>query len=274
MKLSVTLLLFILSLNTLIAKEVAITIDDLPFVRASAFTTEKLHKMFTNILEVLAHHKIKIVGFTIGRIENDQTKGLMGQLVADGHLVGNHTYSHPDYNKTPIGRYITDIEKGEKAIIQWANNRRYFRYPMLHRGNTFEKLEAVKKYLQRKSYTIVPVTIDNDEWIYNRDFMKAKRNGNIAKAKEIGISYLKHMKEKTAYFERLAHDLLGREVRHILLLHMNQLNAEYLRSLLDWYNDNGWSFITIEKALKDPVYSMKDKYIGNNGISWLKRIEL
>jgi hypothetical protein len=50
------------------------------------------------------------------------------------------------------------------------------------------------------------------------------------------------------------------------------LNARCLRDLLAWYRKNGWTFITVQEALKDPVYSMKDRVVSPETLSWLERI--
>lgn len=60
-------------------------------------------------------------------------------------------------------------------------------------------------------------------------------------------------KNAAAFFQDLSQRAPGRDVPHILLLHMNRINADHLGTLLDWYASEGWTFITVAEALKDPL---------------------
>jgi hypothetical protein len=82
------------------------------------------------------------------------------------------------------------------------------------------------------------------------------------------------MKERTRHFDSLAVAVTGRDISHILLLHTNRINGDHLDALLDWYQQEGWEFLTPTKALQDPIYSEKDVYRGHNGISWLLRLQV
>lgn len=98
------------------SQQVAITIDDLPFVALGQFSFEEKHQMFTRILSTLKKYNVKIIGFTVGRTLTEENKILLDELKREGHIIGNHTFSHPDLNKTSKDDYILDIEKGGTAI--------------------------------------------------------------------------------------------------------------------------------------------------------------
>jgi len=257
-----------------LAKEVAISIDDLPFVGAIHFSQEHQKQMFMKVLRAFDKYQIQASTFVIGGRVQDHHEELLDEVVRRGHIVGNHTFSHPYFKRHTVAEYKSDILKGEQALKPWMSGKKYFRYPMLHRGDTLEKKLAMFKFLAEQEYTIAPVSIDNDEWKFARDYTGELLAGNKKRALKIGKSYLAHMKERTQYFQNLAKKKLGRDVKHILLLHMNQLNSDYLPTLLRWYSEQGWKFITLEEALSDPLYSMEDLYVGNRGISYLERILL
>lgn len=80
------------------------------------------------------------------------------------------------------------------------------------------------------------------------------------------------MQERTAYFQSLALDELGGDVDHVLLIHLNKINADHLSTLLDWYASEGWTFITVGEALSDPVFSRPDLYEGPRGLSQIERV--
>ena len=255
------------------SQQVAITIDDLPFVALGQFSFEEKHQMFIRILSTLKKYNVKIIGFTVGRTLTEENKIFLDELKREGHIIGNHTFSHPDLNKTSKDDYILDIERGGTAIKPWLGKLKYFRYPMLHRGDTQEKHDNVLNYLKKNKYTIVPVTIDNDEWLFNQKYVEALQQKDHLKMQKIGEAYLAHMNTETERYVDLADEKFKRSVKHILLIHMNVINSVYLDDLLSWYQQEGWEFISIPEALKDPVYSMEDQYIGEWGWSWLRRIQ-
>ena len=61
--------------------------------------------------------------------------------------------------------------------------------------------------------------------------------------------------------------MFGRPVRHVLLLHANELNADNFDALVKVMTDRGYRFITLEEALTDSVYQPPDKYHDNS--DWL-----
>jgi peptidoglycan/xylan/chitin deacetylase (PgdA/CDA1 family) len=269
------LLLFLLALgwsgNVLAQKELAVTIDDLPFLYGRWLPEQEEHLCFREILAVLKKHQVTVMAFVVGSRVSESWAPLLDELVAEGHTVANHTFTHPDLNETAAHWYLQDIARCDSAIRPWLDTTKYFRYPYLHRGSTPEKYDAVQTYLIGNGYTVVPVTIDNDDWRFNKDYVDAMRTRDTAAAQAIGIAYLEHMKEQTAEFEKVAAKTYKRPVRHILLLHMTELNSVYLDTLLSWYETEGWRFITTQEALTDSLYSMPEPYRGTNGISWLLR---
>jgi hypothetical protein len=81
------------------------------------------------------------------------------------------------------------------------------------------------------------------------------------------------MMKMTAYYEAKGREMVGRPIKHVLLLHMNYLNSLYLDDLLQRFRDDGWSFITVEEALKDDVYRLKYDYAGVQGAGHLDAIK-
>ena len=62
---------------------------------------------------------------------------------------------------------------------------------------------------------------------------------------------------------------MGYEVKQILLLHANQLEADHIGELLDVFRKRGYHFITLEEALGDVAYGLPDEYVGEEGTGWL-----
>jgi len=92
--------------------------------------------------------------------------------------------------------------------------------------------------------------------------MDALEAGDAPLAQSIAADYIAHMQDRTAHFDTLARQVTGDTVPHILLLHMNQIKADHLGQLLDWYANEGWGFVTVAEAMADPFYGLPDIYAG------------
>ncbi len=253
-------------------KKIVITIDDLPTLSHSILTMDEQISYFNRILKILKKHKIKALGFLVGKLIKPDNEHLIHSFIKAGHIVGNHTFNHWDLNKVNSSKYINDIKKNNYFINKLNMPKKYFRYPMLHRGNKLSKKKSVIEYLKKEKFIIAPVSIDNDESMYNIKYVRSKKSGDLSKAEEIGKHYIQHMIKQTKYYEKLAIEINGKSINHILLIHMNYINSYYLDILLNWYKKNGWEFITIDEALSDPFYLKKDRYLGKKGLSYIERV--
>ncbi len=80
------------------------------------------------------------------------------------------------------------------------------------------------------------------------------------------------MMQAAAYYDAKGRSRMGRPIKHVLLLHMNYVNAMYLDDLLQRFREDGWSFITFEEALQDEVYRLKYDHVGVRGAGHLDAI--
>ena len=56
-----------------------------------------------------------------------------------------------------------------------------------------------------------------------------------------------------------------------MLLHASALNAAAMDELLQRVEKRGYTFVTLDEALRDPAYAHADGYRGGAGISWMHR---
>lgn len=61
------------------------------------------------VLEILKSHQAKATFFCIAR-NAERNPGLCSRILAEGHRIGNHTYSHLNGMKTKNSDYFNDIE--------------------------------------------------------------------------------------------------------------------------------------------------------------------
>ena len=254
-------------------KQICLTFDDLPVVRVH--DPLERQTITDDILFALEEHGVQAAGFVVGdNIEGDTD--ILYSWRASGHLLGNHTYAHSDLNELPAKFFLEDIRKGFKTIEtildETGQEAIYFRYPCLHYGNTSAAKEVVARYLSDKGYTVAHVSIDTDDFAYNLKFEALYKAADSIGIIRLGNEYFDHIMERIKAAEKLADDLIGRPIKHILLLHANRLNAAFLDDLLTEITACGYRFISLNEALSDPVYSIKDTYIGPKGLSILERI--
>jgi len=254
--------------------EMVITIDDLPIVKQGRYGKEAQTEIVDQVMGVLKKHRVQAMGFVVGqKVTAPWQYELLKRFRDDGHLLGNHTFSHPDLNRTGAGEFVADIDNCDRILGNLAGTVRYFRYPLLHRGQDPEKRAVVGRWLSEHGYMVVPVTIDNDDYLYDTRYEEALDAGDDQAARQIGREYVAHMLGQVDHFRAMAERKVGREIPHILLVHMNRINASYLDELLTHLENAGWRFISIEEALADAVYELPDRYNGPKGVSWLERID-
>ena len=251
---------------------VAITIDDLPYVKLSQATPKEGLGYVRSINQALDKHSITATGFAVGSQVNKKTLPALRAFAGAGHTVGNHSWSHPDYGTLTPEQFRAETRRTDELISKWIDGPKYYRFPFLKEGATKEAKSVAKDILTQAGYLNVPVTIDNDEWQLKVTYTKALWRGDTVTAAKVADQYLAHMKERTVHFQTLARSELDRDVKHVFLFHLNKINADHLETLLDWYAVEAWSFITVAEAMADPVYSARDRYNGARGISQIERV--
>ncbi|MCP4148401.1 MAG: polysaccharide deacetylase family protein [bacterium] len=261
---------------------VAVTIDDLPFVLAGkpkGDYPDLKKKKTAQLIKKVCDFKVPAVGFVVaGRLNKEGKKDtvnreLINMWLDAGLELGNHTYSHPSLHKIPVEDYIVNIEKAHQLLKPVLDKKgktlRYFRHSFLHTGRTMDIKKQVTTVLHKKNYTIAPVTVDNSDWLFALAYNKA--GDDKALKTKIADSYIDYMGKKVAYWESQSQALLGYQVNHILLLHANLLNADHIQRLFTMLKNRGYTFITMEEALKDKTYLLGDQFTGRAGISWIHR---
>jgi peptidoglycan/xylan/chitin deacetylase (PgdA/CDA1 family) len=255
-------------------KQIAITFDDLPASNVSLFGDQvKINK---RILSVLEKYEVEATGFVITSRLNGK-RIILDLWLKAGHTLGNHTHTHMDFDKVDTTAFKMDVQKGVSEIEKLLNtdsiSLRYFRFPYLHEGDTQDRKEVIRKFLKENGYTVAPVTINPKDSHYNTLYLKAWGTNDKAKTDSIKSEFLGQVKKKTQEAERLSKELFEREVKHVLLLHLNRMTAEVLDQVLAYYVNSGYSFVSLNQALEDSVYSVEETYIGSEELTRLERLK-
>jgi peptidoglycan/xylan/chitin deacetylase (PgdA/CDA1 family) len=261
MKTSALIFTFLISISTAQAGfKMAITVDDLPVhMPMPAQTTRE--KIAAQFVAVLKKHKVpEVYGFiNAGHIE-DPTSHLevLKMWRSAGYPLGNHTFSHMSLNKNPVGDFIKEIDTNEPLLKELSGNSdwKYFRYPFLHEGDNLEKRNLVRTHLAEKKYRIAQVTVDFNDWAWNKPYARCMEKKKIQDIEWLKESYLQNAKDVLIYEDQVAQAVFKRPIAHILLLHIGALDAEVLDQMLTNYEKQGVTFIPLSEAVKDKAYNL------------------
>jgi peptidoglycan/xylan/chitin deacetylase (PgdA/CDA1 family) len=172
-----------------------------------------------------------------------------------GHLICNHSYSHKLYGeRTSYADFAVDFLKNEKVIAPYHNRTALFRYPFLKEGDTADKRDRFRALLKERGYRVGHVTIDASDWYVSQRFVNrlAKQpNAPIAAYRDYLIA---HLLDRATFYRQLASDVLGRDIRHTLLMHFNPLNALVLPDVMNAFETAGWQWIDASTAFEDPIF--------------------
>jgi peptidoglycan/xylan/chitin deacetylase (PgdA/CDA1 family) len=279
--LAIVVLILTTQLSSGQKKKVFFSFDDLPVVSNGTTDTVFQKELIDKLIRSLISNKIPAIGFvTEGKLFNNEGLitfqfDLLSNWVNNGLDLGNHTYSHPDYNTTSLCAYSNDILKGEtiSAKILKAKNKslRYFRHPFLHVGNPKAKADSLSAFLLSNGYTVAPVTIDNEDYLFALAYIRAKVKNDSDLMLQIGNDYIAYMERKLLYYEKQGNILFGRDISQILLLHASSLNSDYVDSLATMFRRNNYDFVSLDKALEDDAFKSEVTVYGNWGISWIDK---
>ncbi|MGW8958887.1 polysaccharide deacetylase family protein [Paenibacillus sp. NPDC055715] len=164
------------------------------------------------ILDILKKQKVKATFFVVGKEagENEHTKNIIKRIVAEGHAIGNHTYSHNykylyPHKAVSTDNVMKDIEKNNqtlKSILGPNFSTRAIRFPGGHM--TWKKrdpkgMAALDAALLKKDYHQV-------DW----NVLTKDAEGASKKANGLINQFMKTVKgrEKAVI---LMHDTYGKE---------------------------------------------------------------
>jgi peptidoglycan/xylan/chitin deacetylase (PgdA/CDA1 family) len=263
------------------SRQIALTFDDLPGVVLPEEGTVRLAEITEKLVSAIAAERVPVIGFVNeGKLgpegaPDPERVALLKKWIDTGLELGNHTFSHIDLHHHALDIFQRDAARGEtvtRSLLAARRMRlRFFRHPFLHTGRTLAIRHAVERSLAARGERIAPVTVDNSDWIFARAYALAEARGDAAAVERIAAAYVPYMEAKVEYFERQSVALFSREIRQVLLLHANALNADRFAELVSMLRRRGYAFIPLERALEDRAYRSRDDFVGPGGISWLHR---
>jgi peptidoglycan/xylan/chitin deacetylase (PgdA/CDA1 family) len=197
------------SANTL-EKKIALSFDDGP---AQNYTPE--------ILRVLKEQNVAAAFFCIGkRIE--ENKSLFSQLHEQGHIIGNHSYTHtPVFDLLPAARMQQDMQRAEVAMKQVLGIR-----PKLFRPPYGVTTPSMKLAVENQGYTVIGWNIRSLD--------------TIAKSEQKLLDKLTRLLKPGA----------------VILLHDTQkITLSVLPRFIQAARNEGYEFVRLDRLLNVEVYA-------------------
>ncbi|MDF2455151.1 MAG: polysaccharide deacetylase [Cytophagaceae bacterium] len=260
------LLLFLLSFHSSpVQKEdkpkICLTFDDGSVADMPGYDSQKWNYL---LLQHLRENKVQAVFFAMGKaLNNEKGRQVLDRWDEDGHMIANHTYSHQSYHsaESTFENFSADVLRNDSLIKDYKGYTKLFRFPYLKEGNTEEKRDSFRVFLEKQQYRNGYVTVDASDWFINSRLikhLKENRNPNTEAYKKF---YLDHIWERANYYNELSLKLNGRQINHSLLLHHNLAAALFTDDLINMFRSKGWEVIDASEAYKDEIYKKKPNTI-------------
>ena len=239
------------------APGLAITIDDFDLSDTPLLTGTDRDR---RIRKVLSHHGLKAAGFVAGKyVRPPQSDEVLRGWSSEGHIIGNHTFSHSYYGAADPDAYMADILKCEALLSAYSGFRKLFRYPFLAEGKTANARDALRQRLHAAGYRIGHVTIDTSDWAIDgrlRKRLAANPKTDLAPYRRF---YLDHLWERATFYDGLARKLFGGPIDHTLLLHHRLTTALFLDDALRMFRSRGWRLIDAQSAFANTIFALEPK---------------
>jgi uncharacterized protein (TIGR02246 family) len=254
-----------------------VTVDDLPMGagRLHSDPAERA-RITSDLLAVLAKHRVRAVGFVVwGNVRGEADEALLARWLDAGHELGNHTKGHLDLSRTAADAWIADAEAGRAGLQGFLDRHgrtvRYFRFPFLREGDTPEKLDAVRAWLDRSGQRNVPVTIDDQDWSYEAAWVEARRAGDAAALARVADDYQLALRTEVLTQTELGDELFERPVPQVLLLHANEVGAAQWDALFTWLEGRGFRFAGADEVMADAAINAPHRFVaGPGGSLWFR----
>lgn len=241
---------------TALAKSLAFSFDD----GVNPRLNPQANLINSSILNTLQTNGLKSIIFpAIVKIGDADGLQLVMQWGKQGHLIGNHSYSHYSLNAatTDLSQFIEDTQRAElilKPLTGWTAR---LRFPYLKEGDSVEKRDGLRHWLAAQHYQSGAVSIDASDWYYNQKYLALLKDNETEKIQRLKQAYIAHLLDRASYYDQLALQTIQRSPRHMLLLHTNAINAAFLQDAIDAFKQQHWQVIDANTAFRDSLYQMQ-----------------
>lgn len=162
-------------------KEVVLSFDDGPV----PIKTE-------SILATLDEFSVKATFLMVGEMAQAHP-AIAKKVVAAGHSIGSHTFSHPNLRTISFDRAMAEISKGNNAVAKAADTDvSFFRFPYLADN------APLRHMLTQRGMVIMDVQIDSKDYFKDAPAVVASRTMDALRHRGSGIILMHDIHRRTA----------------------------------------------------------------------------
>lgn len=232
--------------------QIALTFDDAPTGDGTLMSGEERTAMLIEGLEQADVSEAMFFVLT-GNIQGASDARRLRAYTQAGHVLANHTHSHPWLRDTATDFYLQDLDRAADILSQYESVVPFFRFPYLDEGNARAMRLAVQAGLRERGLQNGYVTVDTYDWYMQAMVNEAVGAGHEIDMDRLGQVYVDILQQGIDFYDAIARVQLGRSPRHVLLLHENDLAALFLPDLVASLREQGWDIITAQEAFDDPI---------------------
>ncbi|HVG27552.1 MAG TPA: polysaccharide deacetylase family protein [Acidobacteriaceae bacterium] len=242
----------------------AITFDDLP-VHSALPPGETRMDVARQLLKAIKDaHLPPIYGMVNGvwTERQPETIEVLRAWRAAGEPLGSHTWTHMPLNSHSAEEWEADALKNEPLLEQLTKAApvqtatwHYLRYPNLQEGDTAEKRLAVRAWLKEHGYTVAEVTSSFGDYNWNEPYARCMTKGDQAGVQRLHDTYLAAAHQNMAAYVAENRAVFGHDVPQVLLMHIGAFDARMFPELVRQMRADGFRFVSLEEAQKDPAYA-------------------
>ncbi|WDE08105.1 polysaccharide deacetylase family protein [Thalassomonas viridans] len=237
------------------AGEIALTFDDAP-LQGNGFMggMEKTQRIIKGLQAQNVEDALFFV--TTGNIRDEEGAKRLKAYANAGFHLASHSHKHVSANKVDTNDYLMDFYQSHLTLQDYDNVLKLHRFPYLHYGQTQEARTKIQSHLNDLGYGFGYVTVDNFDWHINGRLLAAHRQGKQIDLEKLKQLYLETIWESIVFYDQIASTHLKQPVKHVLLLHENELAALFIGDLVAYIRSKGWKIISPAEAYKDPVLNV------------------
>lgn len=125
------------------------------------------------LLNVLKKYGVKATFFVIGK-HAERHPEILREIAKQGHLIGNHSYTHSNLIRSSIHEIDFEVKKTEEIVKKHTGFKTFLFRPPMGRYD-----ETLIKYLKSRNYRVSLWTVDTEDWKNqnaNTIFFKIRKN--------------------------------------------------------------------------------------------------
>lgn len=251
-----TLLALALPGQAIAQRQIALSFDDVPRDSGAFLSVdERTERLITALDEAGVSQAAFFVNpGSLARPAGAGGEARIDAYVAAGHVIANHSYSHPALTDLTAAAYLAEIDRAEAWLKPRAGYRPWFRFPFLNEGRDDKaKRDAVRAGLAARGLRNGYVTADSSDWHIEALTIAAKAAGKSIDMDALRDLYVESHVEAAEFNEALAIKATGHPIAHVMLLHETDIAALFVDDLVAALKAKGWTIVTVDAAYADPI---------------------